>query len=440
MRRAAALVLVLALVMLARHAGGDGGGRFATMALGFVLIVAALVGEAFEHLRLPRLTGYLLVGVAFGPSVLNLVTPGMAGHLRLVNGLAVALIAFSAGMELDLARLRGRWRSLVTHGTVLLAALYTGLFLATLSLTPFLPFTADASWRVRLAVSVITASVMATFSPTVVMAVLAETRAAGPLTERVLQLVVLADLGVVLVFTGATTVGHLLDGGDIHLPLVLRHVGWEILGSLVIGLAIGVGVYAYRRFVNQRTGLVLAGVCLVTAEVGTRVGLSPLLCCLTAGFVARNAAPEAAHEMDALLELVRLPVLVVFFAAAGASLHMRELATVAPMAFALVALRAVFIFTGNALAARAAGVPAQVARAVPFGLISQAGIALGLAVIVGREFGAWGTTLETLFVAAISLHELMGPILFRWSLHRVGEVPATGEALLGHLDAPGAAQ
>src|SRR4051812_43134645 len=101
MRRLAALILVLSLVLVARRVGGDGGGRFATMALGFILVVAALVGEALEHLRLPRLTGYLLVGVTAGPSVLNVITPVMTSQLRLVNGVAVALIALCAGMELD---------------------------------------------------------------------------------------------------------------------------------------------------------------------------------------------------------------------------------------------------------------------------------------------------------------------------------------------------
>jgi Kef-type K+ transport system membrane component KefB len=427
MRRVTALVLVLSLVVLARHIGGDGGGRFATMALGFVLIVAALVGEALEHLKLPRLTGYLLVGLCFGPSALNLVTPGMATQLRLVNGLAVALIAFGAGMELDIVRLRGRWQSLLRHGGLLLAFLYAGFFSAMLAATPFLAFTAGSSWKIRIAVSVLTASALATFSPTVVMAVLAETRARGPLAERVLQLVILADLGVVLLFTGATTVAHLLDGASVDAGTVFRHVSWEVIGSLVIGLAVGAGFYAYRRFVNQRTGLVLAGACLMIAEVGSRVGLSPLLCCLAAGFVARNAAREATDDMEELLERVRLPVLVVFFAAAGASLHLQQLLAVAPMAVALVLLRLLLIVGANRVAARHAGVPEPVASHVPFGLVSQAGIALGLAVIIGRDFGAWGAVLETLFVAVISLHELAGPIVFRWALQRLGEVPAPVE-------------
>jgi Kef-type K+ transport system membrane component KefB len=423
-----ALVLVLSLVMLARHVGGDGDGKFATMALGFILIVAALVGEAGEHVKLPRLTGYLLVGLGFGPSVLNLVTPAMANQIRLVNGLAVALIAFSAGMELDIASLRGKLRGIVGHGAWLLALLFLGLLALTLALTPVLPFTAGSPWPQRIAISLVLAAVMSTFSPTVAMAVLAETRAKGPVSERILQLVILGDLGVILIFTGATTAARVLDGTGVDLYAAARHVSWEVTGSIAVGLAAGVGVYAYRRWVNHRTSLVLAGVCLVLAEVGSRIGLSPLIACLAAGFVARNAAPDAAHEMEELIGRVRLPVLVVFFAAAGASLHLHHFVTLAPLAVGLAVARAGLIFGSNRIAANRVRLAEPMASEVPFGLISQAGVSLGLAVIVGREFGTWGKTLETLFVATISLHELIGPILFRNALQRVGEIPSSAEA------------
>lgn len=431
MKRLMALVLVLSLVLVARRAGGDGGGRFATMALGFVLIVAALVGEVLEHVKLPRLTGYLLVGLAFGPSMLDLVTPAMASHLRMVNGLAVALIAFSAGMELDVWRLRATWRSLAIHGGVLLGLLYTGLLLLTLAATPWLPFTAALPWPSRLAVAIITASVMSVFSPTVVMAVLAETQARGPLAERILQLVVLADLAMVVLFTGGMTAARVLTGAHVELPTLLCDVSWELVGSVVMGLGVGIGIFLYRVWVDQRTGLFLGGVCLFFAEVGSRNGLSPLLCCLAAGFIVRNAAPEAANTVEQMLERVRMPVLVVFFAAAGATLHLDELRLVAPVALALVLVRALLIVGANRIAGHRAGVRPELARDVPYGLVSQAGIALGLAVIVGHELGAWGATLETLFVAVISLHEMVGPIALRWALARRGEIPSAEESLEG---------
>src|SRR2546426_3122945 len=54
------------------------------------------------------------------------------------------------------------------------------------------------------------------------------------------------------------------------------------------------------------------------------------------------------------------------------------------------------------------------------GLISQAGVALGLAQLARRAFSEWGGSLETLVVAMICVHEGAGPICFRQALVRGG--------------------
>jgi Kef-type K+ transport system membrane component KefB len=427
MKRVLALVLVLSLVVVARRAGLEDTGRFATMALGFVLIVAALLGEAGEAVRLPRVTGYLLVGLCAGPAVLDLVTTGMAQQLRLVNGLAVALIAFSAGMELDVAQLARQWRSLLRHGGALVGTLFAGLLAAALAASPWLPFSTGLSWPQRAAMALVLAAVMATFSPTVTMAVLSETRAKGPLAERVLALVVVGDLAIVLLFTLASTLARMLAGGATDVVATLGHVTWELFGSMLVGALTGAGIVAYRALVDRRSWLIVAAACLLLAEVGTRIGLSALLSCLVAGLVVRNAAPEAAHAMEALLARVRLPVLVVFFGAAGASLHLDQLEALGPIAIGLALVRYALILLGNRWGAAASGLAPEIGRRVPAGLLSQAGVTMGLAVMVGRDFGAWGAALETLFVATVSLHELAGPISFRNALARAGEIPAAAE-------------
>ncbi len=431
MTRLAAFVLVVALVVLARHVEVDGAGRFASMALGFVLIAAALVGEAAGRVGLPRVTGYLLTGLLLGPSVLNVLTPQMAGELGLVNGLAVALIAFSAGVEMDLPTLGRSWRSLARHGGVLIAGLFVGLFVTALVASPWVPFAAALPWPRRVAVSLVFAAVMATFSPVVTMAVLSETRARGPLAERTLAVVVMGDFALVFLFTISTAVARLLDGfGTAHLGVAAllgeaaTHVTFELLGSLAVGILTGAAVAVYRRVVNRRSGLMVAATCLVLAELGSRVGLSSILTCVMAGLVVRNVAPDAAHELDELLDRVRVPVLIVFFAAAGASLHLAELPALLPVVAGTVVVRALLIFLMNRVGAKAAGVPEPIARHVPFGLVSQAGVTVGLVIVVAQTFGAWGASLQILSLAAISVHELVGPIAFRTALARLGEIPA----------------
>lgn len=59
------------------------------------------------------------------------------------------------------------------------------------------------------------------------------------------------------------------------------------------------------------------------------------------------------------------------------------------------------------------------------GFISQAGVALGLAVLIRRTFPDWGGPLQTLVISMIAIHELIGPVLFRWGLDRAGEIEET---------------
>jgi Kef-type K+ transport system membrane component KefB len=418
-----ALVLTVSLVVFARAVGSGAPTRFATMALGFLLIVASLAGEAGEHVGLPRLTLHLLVGLLAGPDVLSLVTPEMTKQLQLVNGLAVALIGFGAGMELDIPALARTWRPLARHCGTLLGVVFLGLLALSLAASPFIPLTASMPWRERAAVALVVAAVMSTFSPAVVMAVLSETGARGPLASRVLALVVVGDLGVVVLFTLATTGAHLLAGDAAHPLAASAHVLWELVGSVAVGLGAGAAVYLYRRLVDRQSALMVAAVCLVLAEVGSRLGLSALISCITAGLVVRAASPDMASAMHHLLERVRLPVLVIFFAAAGASFHLDALVALWPAALGVALARAGLILAANRVSAGASGLTPEVARRVPAGLISQAGVTLGLAVIVGREFPGWGASLQVLFVAVISAHELVGPVLFRRALTASGELP-----------------
>lgn len=423
MRRAVALVLTVSLVVFARAVGSEAPTRFATMALGFLLIVASLAGEAGERVGLPRLTLHLLVGLLAGPDVLNLVTPEMTSQLQLVNGLAVALIGFGAGMELDLPALSRNWRPLARHGGTLLGVMFVGLFLLGLAASPLVPLTASMPWRERAAVALVVAAVMSTFSPAAVMAVLSETGARGPLASRVLALVVAEDLGVVVLFTLANTGAHLLAGNAANPLTVSGHVLWELGGSVIVGLGAGAAVYLYRRLVDRQSALMVAAVCLVLAEVGTRLGLSALISCITAGLVVRAASPDMAAAMHHLLERVRLPVLVIFFAAAGASFDLKALVAIWPVALGLALARGGLIVAANRASAAGSGLSPEVARRVPAGLISQAGVTLGLAVIVGRDFPSWGGHLQALVLAVVSAHQLVGPVLFRRALAAAGEMP-----------------
>src|SRR2546428_677791 len=65
---ASLFALVLMMVLFHRITAGGPLEARATLALGFLLLVALVGGDLARRVRLPRVTGYLLIGVAAGPA------------------------------------------------------------------------------------------------------------------------------------------------------------------------------------------------------------------------------------------------------------------------------------------------------------------------------------------------------------------------------------
>jgi Kef-type K+ transport system membrane component KefB len=138
--------------------------------------------------------------------------------------------------------------------------------------------------------------------------------------------------------------------------------------------------------------------------------------------VVENIAPPSGDALKDAVERGALPVLVVFFAVAGALLHLEALRNIGAIALAVSLVRLALIRGGGYLGTRISGAPRETSGLVWMGLVSQAGVTLGLTTIVAGEFTDWGARVQTLMVALIALHELVGPVLFRSALARANEI------------------
>jgi hypothetical protein len=133
-------------------------------------------------------------------------------------------------------------------------------------------------------------------------------------------------------------------------------------------------------------------------------------------------APVRAEPLVDTLHQMAVPVFVVFFAIAGAELHVREFQALWPLVLAIALLRMGAIVVGSRAGARIGGADPLVARYAWTGLVSQAGVALGLATIVADRLPLLGLAMQTLIVGVIAFNESVGPVLFRRGLERAGEV------------------
>jgi Kef-type K+ transport system membrane component KefB len=432
-------VLTLALLYLAMQLvipldTSHGPGSTTLLIFGFLVLAAYTSGELATLVRLPKITGYLVAGLLFGPAVMGIVSSASVTELEPVSRLAVALIAFMAGAELRWGELKDRARTILTLLTTEMILSFLGIMMVLWLLRAHVPFLGGVTDAQALALCALFASVTIVHSPAVTMALLTETRAHGPVARTTLGVVLVADVVVVLIFSGMLTLARSVvpaPGGGTTLSAGI--IAWEILGSLLVGALLGGGVALYMRFVQRELMLFAIVVAFLGAEIARIAHVETLLMLLTAGFITENATRTGGRELLQAMERSSVPVFVVFFALAGASIHIGELVMLWPLALAVVGIRAAAIFTGTQIGSRIVKAAPVVKQNVWLGLISQAGVAIGLASILANAYPSRGGEMQTLVLSVIAINEIAGQILFSIALRRSGEVEqgAPGEQEAG---------
>jgi Kef-type K+ transport system membrane component KefB len=399
-------------------------GSGAALAFGFLLIVAVQAARLCDAAKMPRLTGYILIGLLFGPELIGLVSAKMLPDLALVKGTAVGLIAFLAGCELNVRRLRPKLRAIGTATLLTMVGAVLLLFGAMYAITLLLPVTSGFSTVERLVVAMIAANVLAAYSPAVVVGILSETKASGPLSEMALSIVVIADFIIVVTYAFASTIGHSVfpTGRGGGLALLVPH----IFGSIIAGALAGLLLALYVARVGTRSGIFTFAVLFIAAEAGAALHLNPLLVGLTAGLLLENVTPIGGEALTHAVEGVAMPVFAIFFAVVGAEVQLGAFLHTAPIAVGAAVVRGLGIFLGALLAARVAKFDTLFARRVTVALLSQAGVAIALAALLLADFDPWGPVVGTIVLGTIIVNQLIGPVLFRNALVAAGEAHAPG--------------
>ncbi|MDT8436591.1 MAG: cation:proton antiporter [Gemmatimonadota bacterium] len=394
-----------------------------TVQLGFLLLAAFVGGQLAGRIGLSRVTGYIAVGLVLGPSALGFLSEADVSALGPFSGLAIALIALTAGGELSVRALRGSGRWLTSIAVLQTAAVLTVVFLTVLGLRDVLPFTAGRETTVVLVVAVVFASVAVASSPSVAIAVITDTKSRGPVSTAVLGVTVVKDVVVIVLFAAALAVAYgLLEPGGPGQVEIALDVAREIGGSLLVGAIAGVGIAAYLRWVGQHLVLFTLALAWLFVELAAALHLELLLLALTAGFTLENLLPVEGDRFVSALEAASLPLYAIFFGLAGAAVHLFELADVWLWALLLIGARVLGLWLGTTWGARLGGAPRPVGRLAWPAFISQAGVALGMVELVAREFPGWGEELRGIFVGMVAVHELVGPVAAKWTLDRAGEV------------------
>ncbi|GFR42291.1 hypothetical protein Agub_g3189, partial [Astrephomene gubernaculifera] len=406
------------------------------------------MGHAARLLKLPQITGYLVSGIICGPYLLGILSTESVVDLNIIEGACLSIIGLAAGAELHLSELsRSKKQVLsITFGICISTWLVCyGAFEYTGALLPKLG-ELDAAHMV--AIASLGATLMMARSPASAIAVLKEMDGKGPFCSLVMAVVVVKDVVVIIAYavnvelirvsilpsSSAPSRPPLLS---MSLPLlsVLLSASVGVCGALLLGAALRgqallaalapnmgpAGVFKVKQGV-----VLLVSTCIFQAA--HQLDAEPLLACVTMGLVLANRRHERAdkerEELHAMVSQIMGLTNVAFFGLAGASLKVGALKDMFSAALLVFGARLAAIWLGSWLGCYGSSCPGEVRRMFWMSMVTQAGVAMGLARLAGTRFPDWGPHFQTFMMAIILLNLLVGPPLFRSALVRMGEARA----------------
>lgn len=389
-------------------------------ALGFILIFAFLLGRRVAAYRFPQITGFIIAGIVGGPYLLRFLSTADVQSLQVFDGLALGLIALMAGGELQVTRLKKQLTS-IFHIVFWQMVIIIGGFLLMGFLFPSNFFLKQIGSFSPLPFFLMLGTLATATSPSTTIAVIAESRSQGKLTDLILSTAVVKDFIVIILFAFSLSLvkSWIGDEGGIDWKIALNILE-EVGGSLLLGGLIGGGLILYLMYIRREITIFILSIAFFSFEISHSLGFHPLLICLVAGFIVENYSPYGSNLIKAI-EKIALPIFVIFFAISGASLDMNALAKSWLFALVIVFYRGGLKFLGTWSGAKLSGAGRLMNSWGWAGFISQAGVTLGMAVIIEREIPLWGTQLKALILAVIAINQVIGPIFLQRLLVKSGE-------------------
>jgi Kef-type K+ transport system membrane component KefB len=388
-----------------------------------VLLVAGMIGgEMARTVRLPRIIGYVLVGFVMAPLAQLIGLDLLLDEARIFVDLALGLVLFDLGRRMDLQWMKRDW-TLAATGLAESLLTFAAVF-AVLLVFDYAPVQAG-----------IAASIAMATSPAVVLLVVQDTRAEGQVTERALNLVALNSLLASIITTILLATAHIEARMDLETALL--HPAYLFLGSLLLGGAVAAFARLVARSVEKTKDLhftLIAGIVVAAVGIASMLKLSVILSLLAFGLFTRNDKRNYDLLNVNLAPASRL-LYIVLFVITGASLPLSVLATGGAVGLALALARMLGKLVGVLAVAPIGGLRPKQAVGLACALMPMSTLALMLHHDVARHFPEFGTNLTAVFLSAVIVMEIAGPILAQWGLKLAGEsapVEAVGVATGRH--------
>lgn len=353
-----------------------------------------------------------------GSSFLNIITLKFVDEFQLLSSLALAFIGFTIGGELAYVNLKELGRSITTIALMESLTAFVLVLAVVLAVTHNVPM------------ALIFGALASATAPAATVDVLWEYKSKGPLTTTLFAVVGMDD-GVALVIYGfaSATAKALLTGRELSAGTMFITPLLAIVGSVALGGAVGIIFsYALRRASSETDQLLLSvGAIFLVSGIAIQLGLSLILTNMVMGVAIINVV----KRRDAFSAIARFspPFYLIFFILVGARLQVSLIGELGLIGLAYIIFRTSGKSIGAWMGATVSRAPDTVRKYLGFGLLSQAGVAIGLSIEAAQTFRPLGQAGHDLALLAVNViagttfvFQVLGPPLTKLAITKAGEV------------------
>ena len=402
---------------------------FPLLAVGLLLILGYWGGRAANLIKLPRVSGYLVIGILLSPSTFNILNRQLVNEdLYVVTEMALAIIAYTIGGSLVIQELK-RLGGMILWVTISQAV--GACFLTTVVLVYTLPFITNLRGpeydllQTYFPMALVIGAISVATAPGAVVAIVSELKAHGPFTSTLLGVIAIDDGLAIIFFALAATAAHfMMDPGAVPWIQTMGVALSEIAFSVLLGIVAGAALKFMARLIRRREALLMVtlGVIFVTTGIASVFKLSALLANMIVGFIIVNFETRY-HDFFLVIEHIEEPFYGLFFGLAGACMDLRILRLTGLLAIIILVARIAGKQLGTWVAAKPCGAPENVKKYLGLGLFPQAGVSIAL-VLMAREIfhvPEVETILVNAVIGTVILNELITPPLMKYALVKAGE-------------------
>lgn len=360
------------------------------------------------------MTAYLLIGIVIGPYLLNIIPTKIMAASDFISNFVLAMIAFTLGSNFKRESIIKAGRSVLWIS--ILEAGFAWLLVTIVMVLYFL------IRRLPIHPALVLGAAAAATAPAATVLVVREYRANGPVTEMLLRVVAIDDTWCLIFSALAIAFANAFNVGVFHINVVIEAF-LEIFAALVVGGALAFLLYLLVNFVVSREDVLvlIAGLIFLSVGLSLRLRLSPLLTSVTFGIIAANVVKDSEFYFDTLIR-VDMVLFLAFFVLVGANLDLSVVPSIGVIGLLYIIFRVVGKFLGVKLGAFISKAGSNIGNYLSWGLVPQAGVALGVALSAKALYPRFGEIIFTTITATTVVYELIGPIAAKYGLKKAGEI------------------